>query len=171
MQVLNKFLLLLAELILSHLDQMQCIDLETWLVDDILVKLDCMTMAHSLEGRVPFLSKDMVEFALMLPENFRIQRTTKKATLRHCVAQNLSRNIAYRKKAGFNSPVSIWFNGLLNTDFLGRLEEIKSQNVINIDEARKMLYHHTTRRDDHGYRLFAIYCLAIWLGQNRAFSF
>ena len=60
----------------------------------------------------------MVEFALMLPENFRIQRTTKKATLRHCVAQNLSRNIAYRKKAGFNSPVSIWFNGLLNTDFL-----------------------------------------------------
>jgi asparagine synthase (glutamine-hydrolysing) len=152
---------------LDLLDQMQCIDLETWFVDDILVKLDRMTMAHSLEGRIPFLSNDMVKFALTLPHHLRMDKGRKKVILRHQIHKHLSQKTAARKKAGFNAPVSHWFNGPLKEQYLSVLDVSGINTIMDIDVAKKLLDDHNQRRDDHGYRLFAVFCLAQWFRNNK----
>ncbi|MGI8422829.1 MAG: asparagine synthase (glutamine-hydrolyzing) [Chloroflexota bacterium] len=88
-------------------------DLRTWLPNDILVKADRTSMAHSLEVRAPFLDHRLVELALRLPDRLLLAGTQKKAILKQTMRGTLPDSILNRKKRGFNAPVRAWMTGPL----------------------------------------------------------
>lgn len=92
----------------NELQRAQIADLLTWLPDDLLVKFDQMTMAHSIEGRAPFLNYQLVEFALGLPENQKINNNMNKVFLQKSMAKFLPQSILHRKKQGFVLPMRKW---------------------------------------------------------------
>ena len=96
------------------LNKMLYVDLKVWLPDDLLMKADKMTMATSMELRVPFLDHKLVEFAFSLPVNLKLKGNTTKYLLREAGKDLLPTPILYRKKKGFPVPISEWFKGELN---------------------------------------------------------
>lgn len=97
----------------SLLDRMLYIDTKTWLPDDLLVKADKMTMANSLELRVPLLDHHVLEFAASLPAHFKIQGRETKRVLKAACARLLPPAIVHRRKAGFPVPYDAWLRGPL----------------------------------------------------------
>lgn len=95
----------------SRLDRMLYLNLRTYLLDDLLPKIDRMSMAHGLELRSPFLDRDLVEFALRLPDRTRVSGTTTKRALRVAMADQLPPEIMSRGKRGFQLPLNEWFRG------------------------------------------------------------
>jgi asparagine synthase (glutamine-hydrolysing) len=85
-------------------------DIGTWLADDLLVKADRMTMAHSLEGRAPYLTPVLAELALNLPQNERMTRATSKVALRRVAGKYLPSDIVDRRKQGFVLPMRLWLS-------------------------------------------------------------
>jgi asparagine synthase (glutamine-hydrolysing) len=92
----------------SVLDQMLYIDTKTWLPDDLLVKADKMTMANSIELRVPLLDHKVLEFAASLPAEYKLRRFTTKYILKKALANKIPKEILDRKKAGFPVPYEGW---------------------------------------------------------------
>ena len=92
----------------SETDKMQALDLELWLPRAILLKADKMSMAHSIELRVPFLDKKVFETAKQLPENMRVDYGKSKVALRDAAISNLPEDWAKRKKLGFPVPIRHW---------------------------------------------------------------
>jgi asparagine synthase (glutamine-hydrolysing) len=95
------------------LTRLSFVDLNTWLVDDLLVKADRMSMANSLELRVPFLDHHLVEFATRLPASLKVRWNTGKYLLKRYVEPLLPREIIHRSKKGFPVPTRSWFAGEL----------------------------------------------------------
>jgi asparagine synthase (glutamine-hydrolysing) len=102
------------------LNQMLYIDTMTWLPDDLLVKADKMTMANSIELRVPLLDHKVLEFAASLPDHFKAQGSETKRVLKAAFAKTLPGEILTRKKAGFPVPYQRW----LSRDFNSRIRDI-----------------------------------------------
>ena len=149
-----------------YLDQAMYVDFKTWLADDILVKVDRMTMAHGLESRAPFLDPRVVEFAASLPVSFKVRGTATKYLLKRSQEPRLPRAIIERGKRGFNAPVSRWFAGPLAE--LGR--EATSPRVLGewFDAAvvGRLWDEHRSRQRDNGFKLFGLVCLGLWLEQR-----
>ena len=97
----------------SGLDRAQYADLKFWLPGDILTKVDRTSMAVSLEAREPLLDHRLVEFAARLPERMRVNRSTGKYLLKKCMERYLPRDILYRPKQGFVTPIAHWLRGPL----------------------------------------------------------
>src|ERR1019366_7505452 len=93
--------------------QMMCWDMQTYLPDDILVKVDRAAMASSLETRVPFLDHRIVEFALATPLHFKIRANHSKWLLRELLAKHLPAEMFDRPKQGFTVPLQTWLRGPL----------------------------------------------------------
>jgi len=137
---------------LDRLNQNMYVDLKTWLLDDILVKVDRTSMRHSLEVRNPFLDYRVVELAMRIPPNFKINLFKNKIILKQIMNKRLPKKILKRKKAGFNAPLSHWIDenftlnsGIYNTKFI-----------------EKLLYEHLSRRKDNSFRLFALKMLDLF---------
>ena len=147
----------------NFLDQVSYVDIKTWLVDSILMKVDRASMANSLECRAPFLSHKIVEFAASLPADLKLQNFRKKAFLRKSQASYLPKKILNSKKRGFNSPISFWLNNQLNK--LGKEITFDSNitNIIREESIKKMWSEHEEKVVDHGHRLFGLVCLGHWL--------
>ncbi|MFZ5893985.1 MAG: asparagine synthase (glutamine-hydrolyzing) [Myxococcota bacterium] len=94
---------------LDELSQHLYVDAKTWLVDDILVKLDRATMASSIEGRAPFLDGPLVEFVASLPPELKLAGSSEKVALRRVASSLVPASVLRKKKAGFNAPVHEWF--------------------------------------------------------------
>ena len=90
------------------------LDFDTVLCDDFLVKMDIATMANSLEGRSPFLSKEILEYVPALPDNYKIQGKTTKYMLRKLAAQYLPAELINQPKRGFEIPLKKWVDNELN---------------------------------------------------------
>ena len=101
----------------SHLARSQYVDLTTYLVDDLLVKVDRVLMGFGVEGRVPFLDQRVVEFGLALPDSLKIGGRHGKLILRRWAERRLPREYVWRRKRGFFVPIRQWFRG----DFLNQL--------------------------------------------------
>ncbi|MBF0396812.1 MAG: asparagine synthase (glutamine-hydrolyzing) [Desulfobacterales bacterium] len=134
------------------LSRMLYFDIKTWLVDDLLIKADRMSMAASLELRVPFLDYRLVEFAATIPSHYKLHKGINKFILKKMVKDLLPKEIIDRKKMGFPTPLKIMFEkDLLNYSkdiLLSRsafihsyFKKEKIENLIN-DHARKKLDHH-----------------------------
>lgn len=98
---------------LNPLDQMLYVDTKTWLPDDLLIKADKMTMANSLELRVPLLDHQVLEFAASLPCTYKLKGTNTKRILKRALAKRLPPEILKRKKAGFPVPYGSWLRNEL----------------------------------------------------------
>lgn len=146
------------------LDQSSYLDMKTWMVDDILVKVDRLSMAHSLEVRAPFLNHHLVEFAASLPVHWKMNFFQKKHLLKLSQAQNLPKSILHRSKKGFNAPISPWFSGKLYHQVQDSLfSNAYLKEWIEPKAMENLWKEHTSGRKDNGFKLFGLLCLGLWL--------
>jgi asparagine synthase (glutamine-hydrolysing) len=141
------------------------LDLKTWLADDGLVKVDRMSMAHSLEVRCPLLDHRIIEFAARLPARLKLASTTAtKVLLRKVAARRLPAEILARPKRGFAPPVSRWLREdlrdlsrdlLLAPDAFGR-------DLFEQREVERLLDDHAARRLEAGWALWTLLMLEVW---------
>ncbi|WP_448852340.1 asparagine synthase (glutamine-hydrolyzing) [Corynebacterium sp. 335C] len=152
----------------EHMDpvtRMQHLDLFTWLRGDILVKADKITMANSLELRVPFLDKEVFSVAETLPVDMKVANGTTKYALRKAMEQIVPAHVLNRRKLGFPVPIRHWLAG---DELRGWAEDVirSSQTDELIDKAavlRMLEEHHPTERD-HSRRLWTVLAFMIWHG-------
>ena len=143
--------------------RMQHIDLFTWLRGDILVKADKMTMANSLELRVPFLDPEVFAVASRLPYDQKITRTTTKYALRRALEPIVPAHVLNRAKLGFPVPIRHWLRS-------GDLLEWANQTVapsqaghlVDLAGVRTMLEEHRTGVSDHSRRLWTVLIFLLW---------
>jgi asparagine synthase (glutamine-hydrolysing) len=146
-----------------YLDQAMYADINTWLVDDILVKVDRMTMAHGLEARTPLLDVRIVEFAARLPVSFKLRGLTTKYLLKASQAGRLPRRVRRKPKAGFNAPVSSWFAGELAPLVADALEANRKHGYFSQLALRRLADEHQDRRRDRGLELLNVVNFYLWL--------
>lgn len=152
-----------------YLDQASYIDIKTWLVDDILVKVDRLSMAHSLETRAPFLDHRLVEFAAGLPPHWKMNLFQKKHILKLSQRPQLPKHILHRKKRGFNAPINAWFSGKLQS--LAQALTLDNKRLlsqwVSIPRVEQLWQEHLTFKKDHGLKLFGLTCLSVWLEHHQ----
>ncbi|MCB0317458.1 MAG: asparagine synthase (glutamine-hydrolyzing) [Bdellovibrionales bacterium] len=144
----------------SAIDVSMYTDIKTWLADDILVKVDRSTMAHSLEARAPFLDYRVVEFAARLPISFKLKGFEKKVILKKSQESRLPTSILRRKKSGFNAPVSYWLENALSA-YCDQLLD-NSADVFNKQAIYKLISDHKNKKADNSFKLFTLICYNIW---------
>ncbi len=148
----------------SALDRAVAIDLQSYLPDDILVKLDRMAMAASLEGRSPFLQPDLARFALSLPESMRVRDGRGKHLLREVAAPWLPPRAISKPKQGFAIPIAEWFRGPLRAlaadTFASRA--FRERGLCDPAAADELLATHLSGRADHSEALWQVLCLELW---------
>ena len=146
------------------LKRMQYLDIKTWLVDDLLIKADRMSMAPSLELRVPFLDHRMLEYAVNIPAKYRIKNGITKYIIRKAMIDYLPKDIVYRKKMGFPTPLEILFRG----ELLPYIKDILNSKRFNDrgyfkkDVVQRMINEHCERRRDHHRILWQLIVLEEW---------
>jgi asparagine synthase (glutamine-hydrolysing) len=140
------------------------LDLKTYLVDDILVKVDRMSMATSLEARVPLLDYNMVEFAFSLPASFKLKGNTTKWFFKKVMEEVLPDEIIHRTKEGFSIPIKNWLKNELKDLMFEYLSEkrIKENGFFNLNYVNKMIDDHLQNRQNHSHRLWTLILFHLW---------
>jgi len=140
-------------------------DTEHYLPCDMLVKVDRMSMANSLEVRVPFLDHRVVEYAFSIDQRYKLRALLfTKHILKKVAARTLPRENVYRKKAGFSIPVDEWFRGELKTfsrDILTR-QTVERIGMFNYQYICTILDRHERRQQNNGYKIWCLIILALW---------
>ncbi len=154
----------------SVLDRTLAVDTRNYLCGDILVKTDRMTMAHSLEGRSPFLDHELQEFIARLPAAFKLQGRLGKVLLRKALSGIVPPKIMKRPKRGFGAPVESW----LRDEIQPAAQDLVLSSSARIGDyfsrkaLKKMFDEHTSGRSDHGRRIWALLMLEGWMRQRRS---
>lgn len=146
------------------LSRMLFFDTKTWLVDDLLIKADRMSMANSIELRVPFLDHRLVEYAAALPSNYKIRRFETKAVLRKCVQKLLPRKILERKKLGFPTPLETMLRGELFDYAHDTLlsSAARSRGYFDSESVRRLLMEHRNGLQDMHREIWQLLVLEEW---------
>ena len=143
--------------------RMQHIDLFTWLRGDILVKADKMTMANSLELRVPFLDPEVFAVASRLPFDQKITRTTTKYALRRALEPIVPAHVLNRPKLGFPVPIRHWLRAGELLDWANEvIAASQAGDLIDIAAVRRMLDEHRSGASDHSRRLWTVLIFMLW---------
>ncbi|MEN4478439.1 asparagine synthase (glutamine-hydrolyzing) [Mycolicibacterium cosmeticum] len=143
--------------------RMQHIDLFTWLRGDILVKADKMTMANSLELRVPFLDPEVFAVASRLPYEQKITRTTTKYALRRALEPIVPAHVLHRAKLGFPVPIRHWLRaGELLDWAYATVAASQTGELIDLAAVRTMLDQHRAGEADHSRRLWTVLIFMLW---------
>ncbi|TGD85021.1 asparagine synthase (glutamine-hydrolyzing) [Mycolicibacterium sp. CH28] len=143
--------------------RMQHVDLFTWLRGDILVKADKMTMANSLELRVPFLDPEVFAVASRLPFDQKITRTTTKYALRRALEPIVPAHVLNRAKLGFPVPIRHWLrSGELMDWAYGMIGTSQAGDLVDIAAVRRMLDEHRAGDSDHSRRLWTVLIFMLW---------
>lgn len=147
----------------SDILKMQAIDMKFWLVRDILLKADKMTMANSIEARVPFIDKEVFEVSKSLPENYKISKTETKIAFRSSAKRVIPNKAYEKKKLGFPVPLREWmkeediYNDIKNTinqDFV--------KDFLNQKYVLRLLEEHKKGKKDNYKKIWAVYCFIKW---------
>jgi asparagine synthase (glutamine-hydrolysing) len=148
------------------LARLQDVDRALYLVDDLLVKTDRMSMAHSLELRVPYLDAHVADFALALPPAARVRGFAKKRLLRAAVEPLVGRRIARGRKKGFSIPAAAWLRGELEPFCREVLsaDRLRRQGYFEPAAVARLIDEHVARREDHSRRLWGLITFSLWLG-------
>ena len=146
--------------------QLQWVDMHTWMLYDILLKADRMSMANSLELRVPFLDKEMLELALSIPSRYRAGKTETKIALRRAALGQLPESVAKRKKLGFPVPLNDWLRQdkyylMVRQAFEG---EIAGQ-FFNVPELLRLLDEHKAGKNGGMTKIWSFYSFILWYEQ------
>lgn len=150
----------------QHLDdvtKMQYIDIHFWLIGDILLKADKMSMAHSLEVRVPFLDRVVFDVARTLPTRYKVNQENTKYAMRQAAHRYLPDMVAEKKKLGFPVPIRIWlkedkYYNLVKTAFTSPA----AQTFFKTDEIVKYLDEHRAGKADNSRKIWTIYMFLVW---------
>ena len=148
---------------LDHVQRLQYVDFQTMLLDNLLMKADKISMAHSLEVRVPFLARSLVEFGLALPPKFKIGVLRDKRLLRQLLRPDLGQRLAHRPKRGFEIPVDRWFREAETEPLRAQLRNgalIRSLGF-NPREVGNLIDRHLAG-EDVGRKMFALAALERW---------
>ena len=146
------------------LDRIVALDIDGYLADDILVKLDRMAMANSLEGRAPLLDHRVVEFAVQLPPSLRIRHGRGKHLLREVARRWLPAEVLDKPKQGFAIPLDAWFRGPLRAlaeDVLAS-RAFRERGLVRPEAARRILDAHLAGQAAHGETLWLVLSLELW---------
>jgi asparagine synthase (glutamine-hydrolysing) len=146
------------------LARLQDVDLGIYLVDDLLVKTDRASMAHSLEARVPFLDTVVAELALALPTRLKVRGFAKKRLLRQAVAPLLPRAVVRGRKQGFSIPVAAWLRGELE-GFARQVlapETLARQGFFRPEAVRAMIDEHVHGRTDLSRQIWGLISFTLW---------
>ncbi|WP_166240594.1 asparagine synthase (glutamine-hydrolyzing) [Paenibacillus turpanensis] len=149
----------------THLDpvtRMQYIDMNLWMPGDILMKADKMTMAHSLELRVPFLDVEMFDVARRIPASQRIADGTTKAVFRKAMQGIVPDFIMNRPKLGFPVPLRDWVKGERGVQMFEQIQSSGIEDYFQMGYVRKMLENHREGRGDYARKLWVVYMFALW---------
>ena len=143
--------------------RMQHLDLFTWLRGDILVKADKMTMANSLELRVPFLDPEVFAVASRLPFDQKITRTTTKYALRRALEPIVPAHVLHRAKLGFPVPIRHWLRAGELLDWANHLVGTsQAGDYVDLAGVRRMLDEHRSGAADHSRRLWTVLIFMLW---------
>jgi asparagine synthase (glutamine-hydrolysing) len=148
----------------DELSRLMGLDLGLFMVDDMLVKTDRASMAHSLEARVPILDPVVAELALALPSKLKVRGLAKKRLLRKAVAPLLPREILDGKKKGFVPPIGTWLREdlqPLTRDVLSP-ENLLRQGFFRPEVVTQLLEGHTSRRADNSRKIWALLTFSLW---------
>lgn len=146
------------------LDRLLAMNIETYLVDDLLVKMDRTSMAHGLEVRSPFLDTELVEFAMRLPPSLKARGLSLKRVLKSAVADLLPQEILNRPKRGFGVPLDRWFREDLERyteSMLGPSARLRAH--LRGDALDQVLAEHRAAHGAHGHALWTLLTLEIFL--------
>ncbi len=151
----------------EHLDgptRMQYVDLFTWLRGDILVKADKMTMANSLELRVPFLDVEVFRVASSVPTDLKLTKGTTKYALRRALADIVPPHVLNRDKLGFPVPIKFWLKDVMY-DWAGAIiTESQADHLIDRSAALRLLAEHRSGPHDYSRKIWTILVLLLWHG-------
>ena len=155
----------------STLDPMkiaQYLDMKTYLVGDILTKVDRASMAHSLEVRVPFLDHKLVEWAFKAESSANLKDGIGKHTLKKVLEPYLPRDVLYRKKMGFAVPLAEWFRGPLQQKLQDKLlsEVMVNSGYFNVAELKQLIDDHKRGLKDNSAPLWTLLMFAAFLERN-----
>jgi asparagine synthase (glutamine-hydrolysing) len=144
--------------------RMMQVDFGTYLPEDVLTKVDRMSMAHSIESRVPLLDHPLVELALRLPLRLKLRDGQRKYLLKRVAARLLPEAILERKKQGFGVPLAVWFRGSLGTAFQDVLlsPRTRQRGYFQPGEIKRLMHEHLAGRRDHEWRLWQLLMFELW---------
>jgi asparagine synthase (glutamine-hydrolysing) len=148
----------------STVDEMQYLDIKTWLPDNLLLRGDRISMASGLEARVPFLDHRIVELGCRLPTDFKVKRLMGKRILKKIAEKYLPHNVIYRKKIGFEVPLSEWFRNDMKDFLISNLTKKNSfcSNFLKEEGIKGLIQEHITGERDHYKKLWMLLNLELW---------
>ncbi|HBT88876.1 asparagine synthase (glutamine-hydrolyzing) [Desulfobacter sp.] len=154
----------------NHLSKILYTDLKSYLPGDILVKVDRMSMAHSLEVRAPILDKNVIAFAASLPARLKYRQGEKKYIMKQAFAKVLPDSILYRKKMGFSVPLDDWFRGELKELASSTLFSAESGlgNFFNMEEIKRIWEIHQSEKRNYSAVLWSFLMFELWYKQFMA---
>ena len=143
--------------------KMQYIDINFWLIGDILLKADKMSMAHSLEVRVPFLDKEVFNVARTIPTKYKVNKSNTKYAMRMAAHRYLPDMVAEKKKLGFPVPIRIWlkddkYYNMIKKAFTSEAAE----KYFNTNELVKYLDEHKEGKADNSRKIWTVYMFLVW---------
>jgi asparagine synthase (glutamine-hydrolysing) len=149
---------------LPLVSRMMQVDFGTYLPEDVLTKVDRMSMAHSIESRVPLLDHPLVEFALRLPLGLKLRDGRRKHLLKRVASRVVPDAILSRKKQGFGVPLGLWFRGKLRGAFEDILLSPRARQRGYFDgrEVQRLLDEHLAGKRDHELRLWQLFMFELW---------
>jgi asparagine synthase (glutamine-hydrolysing) len=157
----------------TEIERMQFLDLNFYMAEDILTKVDRASMAVSLEVRAPFLDPRVAQFAAALPLEYKLKGNKGKYILKKAVEPLLPKTILQRPKKGFGIPIAEWLKGRLNPlmhDLLAP-DRLKNQGLFNAEFVRKLIKEHETKTASHHKQLWTLLVFQLWYDNflNRRF--
>jgi asparagine synthase (glutamine-hydrolysing) len=148
----------------DFLARMTYLELKLRLPELLLMRVDKITMATSVEARVPFLDHHLVEYALGLPRSLKVQGASGKHILKQALEEILPHDLLYERKRGFGAPVREWFREGLGGWFDDHLmnSTMRRRELLDYDFVERMLDEHRKRTKDWGFHLWALLNLSLW---------
>ena len=147
----------------SNIHKMQAIDINYWLMKDILLKADRMTMASSLEGRVPFIDKEVFKVASTLPIDYKVTKENTKVALREAAKEVIPTEAYKKKKLGFPVPIREWMKTREVSDKIREMfNKDFTKKFFKVDVINKLLDDHINGKKDNYRKIWTIYSFLTW---------
>ncbi|MBS4191714.1 asparagine synthase (glutamine-hydrolyzing) [Bacillus sp. FJAT-49705] len=144
------------------INRMQYIDIHTWMRGDILLKADKMTMAHSLELRVPFLDKAVFDLASQIPSSLKVAKGTTKYILRKAMEGIVPDHVLHRKKLGFPVPIRYWLKDEMYDWVKQTIHESNTDHLFIKDHLFKLLDDHCGNKVDNSRKIWTVLMFMVW---------
>ncbi|RYH74578.1 asparagine synthase (glutamine-hydrolyzing) [Meridianimaribacter flavus] len=150
------------------LSDFRVIDKHISLEGDMLVKVDRTSMLNSLECRSPFLNKNLFDFTMNLPEDYLLNKWSKKHILKAAFKEDFPENFLEKSKQGFGVPIGDWLRKGMKKELESYIEPsfLKQQDIFNVQQTISLIQNHLTGKRDNTFKVWAFFCFQKWYRYN-----